>query len=109
MSNQQKSTTPQSQESRAPMALNASARSTYGQPLSECEDVQFLREQVEHLYQLLDDIDTASDMFKPCDSNEGSFEAFYKYAMRRQAAKSYKLESDGYKLHLSNPQGQPPL
>lgn len=95
-------TTPQSPEGRAPMALNASAGSTYGQPLSECEDVKFLREQVKHLYQVLDDIDTASDMFKPCDANKGSFEAFYKYAMRQQARKNDKLESDGYDLHLSN-------
>jgi hypothetical protein len=102
MENQDQQSPQQSPEGRAPMALNASAGSTYGQPLSECEDVQFLRGQVEHLYQLLDDIDTASDMFKPCDSNKGSFEAFYEYAMRRQAAKSDKLESDGYKLHLSN-------
>jgi hypothetical protein len=72
-----------------------------GKPLSECNDIDFLRGEVEHLYQLLDDIDTASDMFKPCDSNKGSFEGFYNYAMRRQAHKSDCLESDGYKLYLT--------
>lgn len=82
----------------APMALNASADDPSGTLLRECDDLEFLRGQVEHLYKLLDDIDTASDMFKPCDSNEGSFEAFYNYAMRRQRAKTEGLESDGYKL-----------
>jgi len=102
MGNQNQKSTQQSPEGRTPMALNGSVDSNYGLPLSECEDIQFLREQVEYLYQVLDDIDTASDMFKPCDSNKGSFEAFYNYAMRVQLKKSDKLESDGYKLHLSN-------
>ena len=46
----------------------------------------------EDLWSLLDDIDTASDMFKPEMNN------FYKYTMNK-AGKRFKLiASDGYKL-----------
>jgi len=39
----------------------------------------------EKLWQLLDDIDTASDMFKPCErSGIKSYENFYKYVMKKQ-------------------------
>ena len=42
---------------------------------SEC------REVAKALWGLLDDIDTASDMFKPRD--EASYKAFYEYAMKK--------------------------
>ena len=48
------------------------------------------------LWGLLDDIDTASDMFKPRDEN--SYKAFYNYAMKKQAERHKYLESDGYTL-----------
>jgi hypothetical protein len=70
-----------------------------GQLLSECNDVDFLRAQVGHLYQVLDDISSGSDTFKPCDSNEGGYKAFYEFAIRLQAKKNHNLASDGYKLH----------
>ncbi len=39
----------------------------------------------EKLWRLLDDIDTASDMFKPCDENRiESYKNFYKYVMDKQ-------------------------
>ena len=46
----------------------------------------------EALWQLLDDIDTASDMFKP-EKN-----SFYNYTMRKVAERFKYLSSDGYKL-----------
>ena len=45
------------------------------------------------LYMLLDDIDTASDMFKPPMNN------FYRYVMKKvEEARKYII-SDGYKLY----------
>ncbi len=39
----------------------------------------------EKLWRLLDDIDTASDMFKPCDKNRIEiYKNFYKYVMDKQ-------------------------
>jgi len=57
------------------------------------------REMAEKLWDLLDDIDTASDMFKPQD--EKSAMAFYKYAMLKQAERHKYLKSDGYKLYTN--------
>ena len=58
------------------------------------------REMAEKLWDLLDDIDTASDMFKPQD--EKSAMAFYKYAMTKQAERHKYFKSDGYKLYTSD-------
>lgn len=42
---------------------------------------------VTELWDLLDDIDTASDMFKPCETNGfNSYENFYRYAMKKKLA-----------------------
>jgi len=55
------------------------------------------KEAAEKLWSLLDDIDTASDMFKP--STEEGFRAFYRYAMKRCEERGKILESrDGYTL-----------
>lgn len=52
------------------------------------------------LWDLLDDIDTASDMFKPCENNGIiSYENFYKYAMKKVSERHKLLKSDGYKLY----------
>jgi len=48
------------------------------------------------LWGLLDDIDTASDMFKPSD--EKSYKAFYDYVMKKQDERHKYLRSDGYVL-----------
>ena len=50
------------------------------------------------LWSLLDDIDTASDMFKP--STVKSYGNFYKYAMRKSEERHKYLKSDGYDLYL---------
>ena len=46
----------------------------------------------EKLWQLLDDIDTASDMFKPEQTG------FYKYVMAKAEERHKYLVSDGYTL-----------
>jgi len=102
MNDQPISPTPQSSDGRQPMALNAAPCSTFGQPLSECTDVDFLRSQVEHLYQVLDDIDTASDMFKPRLDEPQTLDNYYRFTDKQQQRKSERLVSDGYKLYLSN-------
>lgn len=50
----------------------------------------------ESLWSLLDDIDTASDIFKPSD--EISYKAFYQYAMKQASKRFIHLESDGYNI-----------
>lgn len=57
------------------------------------------REMAEKLWGLLDDIDTASDMFKPSD--EKSAMAFYRYVMSKQSERHKYLKSDGYKLYTN--------
>lgn len=49
------------------------------------------------LYGLLEDIDTASDMFKPVELE--SYIAFYNYTMKRVSERSKYIESDGYNLY----------
>ena len=52
------------------------------------------------LWDLLDDIDTASDMFKPCESNGiQSYSNFYEYIMNKVMKRHEYLKSDGYELY----------
>lgn len=54
----------------------------------------------ERLWDLLDKIDTASDMFKPCKINGiKSYNNFYKYAISMAEKRFKVLRSDGYKLY----------
>ena len=55
------------------------------------------REIAEKLWDLLDDIDTASDVFKPND--EKSYKDFYDYTMNKQIERHKYMKSDGYKLY----------
>jgi len=55
-----------------------------------------MRIKAEALWSLLDDIDTASDIFKPSD--EKTYEAFYKYAMKQVEKRFNHFESDGYSI-----------
>jgi len=50
----------------------------------------------EDLWSLLDDIDTASDIFKPDD--ETSYKAFYQYVMTKSEQRFKHLESDGFNI-----------
>jgi len=72
----------------------------FDNPLAEAEDVERLREIAANLWELLDDIDTASDMFKPAD--EAGYRRFYEYAMKKTEARHATVTSDGYDLYLSN-------
>jgi len=73
------------------MKFNKSDKNT----MSEMTDL----ERAQALWSLLDDIDTASDMFKPCELNGiKSFENFYSYVMRKQGKRHKYLKSDGYTL-----------
>jgi len=64
------------------------------------EDTDRLREIAATLWELLDDIDTASDMFKPSD--EAGYRRFYEYAMKKSEARHAMVTSDGYDLYLPN-------
>jgi hypothetical protein len=77
---------------------NATRPGVSGTKLVEIEDAPHLQVVADKLWSLLDDIDTASDMFKPTDL-EG-YQAFYKYTMRRVAERFKHLEGDGYDLFL---------
>lgn len=56
------------------------------------------QQRAEILWGLLDDIDTAGDIFKPIDLK--SFKAYEKYVDSRQRERMLVLESDGYNLFL---------
>ena len=56
-----------------------------------------MREVAESLWSLLDDIDTASDVFKP--STLTSYIRFYEYVMKKAAKRFDYLKSDGYKIY----------
>jgi hypothetical protein len=67
---------------------------TFGKPLCEIDDVEWLRNSVEILWQLLDNIDTADDVAK--DNDKG-----YRRIARHNMAKRFAvLTSDGYDLFL---------
>ena len=72
----------------------------FGISLADCNDIEKLRAVAEKLWSLLDDIDTASDMFKPSDLV--GYKKFYEYAMNKVADRGKQLESDGYHLYLPN-------
>ena len=55
------------------------------------------REIAVKLWDLLDDIDTACDMFKPHD--EESAMAYYRYVSEKTIERHKYLKSDGYKLY----------
>ena len=63
------------------------------------EEINFYKDIAEKLWQLLDDIDTASDIFKPCEGNGmKSYHNFYSYSLRKTAKRFELLKSDGYDL-----------
>ena len=68
-----------------------------GTPLSEFTDVDYLRRVVIHLYDLLDDIDTADDMAK---SNDGVYRQLVG-RLQQQKADSGVSSPDGYCLDIS--------
>jgi len=52
------------------------------------------------LWDLLDDIDTASDIFKPSEANGfDSFKKFYTYVMNKSEERHKYMKSDGYDLY----------
>ncbi len=58
-------------------------------------DLEFQQSISESLWRLLDDIDTASDMFKPSETNGiKSYKNFYEYAMKKQAERWKFLTND---------------
>lgn len=69
-----------------------------GEPLERCCNAVKLRSIAASLWKLLDDIDTASDAFKPRE--EESYKAFYKFAMKTCESRVKHICSDGYKLFL---------
>jgi hypothetical protein len=72
----------------------------YGTPLHQVTGrrASTLRDGLEKLWSLLDDIDTVSDAFKPSD--EQGYRKFYEYTMSKVKRRHSVLESDGYKLYL---------
>lgn len=71
------------------MQRNASPPSMPPSPPQSSEDL------ARELWQLLDDIDTASDMFKP------KHDGFYRYVMAKAEARHAFATSDGYNLKLN--------
>jgi len=68
--------------------------------LDDCSDVERLRETVKHLYDLLDDIDTAGDMAK---SNDAGYRKLVEQIQRRKndnVGQWGGVSSDGYTLFI---------
>lgn len=61
--------------------------------LSECNDIKLLRETVDKLWQIIDDIDTMSDIAKSDDH-------FYRCRVEKIQKRRWRLgiSCDGYKL-----------
>lgn len=70
------------------MAMNSNGDNLTDHPAT----LEEWKAKAEALWCLLDDIDTASDMFKPEQTN------FYKYVMKRAKLRFDHLKSDGYEL-----------
>lgn len=68
----------------------------YGTLLSDCIDVELLRDAAAQLWGMLDDIDTVGDAVKSDDA------AYRKRVERIQRQRFDIFTSDGYKLFLSN-------
>ena len=67
-------------------------------PLDEVTDLEILRNCVRALFGLLDDIDTASDMFKPSDLK--GYKDYYRYAMIKAEERGTHVTSNGYVLFV---------
>ena len=96
-----------------PLVARESVDSTalFGTSIADCNDIEQLRAIAEKLWSLLDDIDTASDMFKPSDKfheewsefyDLAGYRLFYGYALKKAADRFKQLESDGHHLYLPN-------
>jgi hypothetical protein len=66
--------------------------------LQESEEEFDWEKAAEDLWQLLDDIDTASDMFKPITLD--GYKTYYSYVSKKHALRFNILKSDGYKLFI---------
>ena len=65
-----------------------------GEPLHEAKDVKRLREDVDFLWSLLDDIDTASDIAKADDK-------LYRAMVEAMQSRRFeRVTSDGYSLFM---------
>ena len=70
-----------------------------GRRISECDDVEFLRGAVEKLWQIVDDIDTFSDIAKSDD-------VLYRRLVEKKQSQrweSTEIFSDGYEIYRKVP------
>lgn len=65
---------------------------------SDTEKLKKSKEVSKSLWKLLDDIDTASDVFKPTRSNVITFENFYKHVMKKADLRHKFMMSNGYEI-----------
>lgn len=70
--------------------------------IEDFEDVGYLQKASGSLWQILDDISTASDMFKPND--EAGYKKFYEFAMKNVEKRHKWFTSDGYDLFIEENQ-----
>jgi hypothetical protein len=66
--------------------------SNFGTPIEEVADIEWLRDTVEQLYNVLDDISTYGDM---CKSNDKSFR---KLTEKKVLDLCKRIDCDGYSL-----------
>ena len=88
-------------EEKKLMRMNASSRGVEGKPLSECSKEELLT-LCGGLLGILDDIDTASDIFK------ADYRSLAKYTYKKHQERwSMGVSSDGYEYHYSSKPDNP--
>ena len=66
--------------------------------IHKCDDVEKLRNIAITLWDLLDDVDTAGDIFKP--SSPKSYKAYFNHINNKIAKRHLSMVTDGYELYL---------
>jgi len=66
--------------------------------IHKCDDVEKLRNIAINLWDLLDDVDTASDIFKP--NNPKSYKAYYNHINGKISKRFLSMVTDGFELYL---------
>jgi len=68
--------------------------------IADCDDVKFLREEVQRLWNIIDDIDTLSDMIKPMSIH--GYRLYYEKVNEKVKKRFGNLGTDGYGLYIND-------
>ena len=74
--------------------------------IHKCDDVNTLRNIAITLWDLLDDVDTAGDIFKP--NNPKTYRAYFNHVCNKTDKRYLSMVTDGYELFLPYESKNPP-